>query len=286
MKDEQEQQDEYPDYGHNSQEWGMYVRVVAASLIGVGLILWGAGNVKTPDQFWNVFILGSVTWLILVAAWVQIGVYQRQWRVMRDGLEKTQMLIRQANRSQQTFINTERAYLGIESISLISPLSPTEDPRVKIVILNAGRTPARSIQAQIQPLVIKGPHPMQLLREYHPQKPRPGEVFGRIGILAAGKSSITPEIAAGGLCDMPEWKEALPEIEQGKIPFYVRGSILFMDFENTYRQFRFIAFYNWEAKNEFVECGMMEMLAVVIPYTGDDRKRKTAEHENKGKKPN
>ncbi|PYS99329.1 MAG: hypothetical protein DMF63_11965 [Acidobacteria bacterium] len=137
MSDKQQEQDEYPYYNHNSKVWALRMRVFGAGLAGVILILWGASNIPNDDQFWNVFILGSVTWLILVTAWVQIGVTQKQWKAMRQQLRAMKT---QTDRSAIA----DRAYFGVTPGRIENVGG---ELRVEFTFTNGGKTPAWDFRA-------------------------------------------------------------------------------------------------------------------------------------------
>ncbi len=137
MSEPTPEQEQYPYYNHDSDIWSIRFRAICAAGIGVGAIFWGASNIpeQNGDQFWNVFIIGSVTWLILVTAWVQIDVNRRQWQAMQDGLKQT----------REMFELTERPSLGLDFPITVWPRDErdlTKGFDVKVVIRNFGRSPA------------------------------------------------------------------------------------------------------------------------------------------------
>lgn len=152
------------------------MRIFGASLVGILLILWGCSNIpdSAQDQFWNVFILGSVTWLILVTAWVQIGVSEKQWKSMQDGLTKTQELLVQNERtidaaqrqaavaekslvlSEGMYYEAQRAYVSVSSVQLEE--LPEMRVRLYTVLCNKGNTPAWDVTPLFR--IGIGPLPM------------------------------------------------------------------------------------------------------------------------------
>jgi hypothetical protein len=137
MKDEHPEQKQGPYYNHDSEVWTPYVRVFGAGFAGVLLILWGCSKIPAEDQFWNVFILGSVTWLILVTAWVQIGVTQKQWQAMQDGL----------GLQRELFELAERPSLGIVAVSFT--IIADGHGVIGLSVTNSGRSPALSVNVEV-----------------------------------------------------------------------------------------------------------------------------------------
>lgn len=175
-----------------------------------------------------------------------------QWQAMSKGLTRTDSLIQQNEQSQQAFINTERAYIGIRSISLAEPLAIDRTPIVKIVIVNGGRTAARDIVGQIVPKIESGTHPKILLANHVAPEPNPFKVAGRIGILPPDAFEEV-QLELYGLIEQPDWRPVFSAVASMDYPFYVLGEFRYSDFQDATQIFKFISFYSPDDQG-FIEC--------------------------------
>jgi hypothetical protein len=142
MSNKQQNHDQYPYYGYDPEEWTPRVRVFGWSLIGTLVIFWLCSYITIEDQFWNVFVIGTITWLILVTAWVQLGVTQKQWVSMQEGLELT----------RDIFTVSERAYLSIDDVNIPGETFSYELSNTFVFdITNGGRTPAFNVCIKTNP---------------------------------------------------------------------------------------------------------------------------------------
>src|SRR5688572_1673062 len=81
-KSKQEDNDPYNRLPH--PEWVFYARIIGATIVGIGILIWFCSNIRDSKDYWTVLIGGAVSYLILMAMIVQIRVSKEQWGAMRE----------------------------------------------------------------------------------------------------------------------------------------------------------------------------------------------------------
>ena len=157
--------------------WLLAFIVVLTGALTLTLFIVARFYIKQPPEDTKAFIPGMLGILTLVVIAVQVWINQRQWVVMRDGLEKTQNLINQNERfikaSQRQARAAEKALrlaeytlaemkhsreleyaamLFIADVYLSDPLENEEgEPqRIKASYVNVGKTPATNVQIYVR----------------------------------------------------------------------------------------------------------------------------------------
>lgn len=181
-------------------------------MIGILLILWACHYIPgdEADQFWNVFILGSVTWLLLVTAWVQVSVTNKQWQAMQHQSDLF-------NKQMDLMIRNECAYIGIEKWGV--PLPEHDQLVIQGTFINRGRTPAWDFKRQFQVATGTGtPPPDWGIIEWK----KPFEGSGESLIIAGGSTNFATDPLQ---MDAGTWSE----LRAGKQIILLDGACVYAD---------------------------------------------------------
>jgi hypothetical protein len=119
-----------------------------------------AENQKQPEGYWSATwdwlthdATGAFTGFLVIVGAVQIGVFLRQLRLIRESLRPAEDAAKAAVDSAQTaeksFIASRRPWIGIDNISPI-PLKIGAEPDVLLAVKNFGPGPAIQMKAKVQ----------------------------------------------------------------------------------------------------------------------------------------
>lgn len=158
-----------PDDGPDSDD-KFRANIVFLSFFGTGVILFAcwAGLKDKPEYFWQVFITGTLSYLIFLAMFVQARVSKQQRKAMQDGLEQTKLLTEAAKTAnaftESSFYLAERAYLAIPNLHPTTTFGPDIKPTFGFIIENGGRTPAFYVSAVLYTAINETTDPVDWRR--------------------------------------------------------------------------------------------------------------------------
>ncbi len=227
MVEKNEDQEQYPYYNHDSEEWRPLVNAVSAAFLGI-LVIYGACTFipkDKGDQFWNVFLIGSVTWMICVTAWVQIYINKRQWQAMKDGLQETRTLIEQGRENldftKSSFYLAERAYVSVRGLMPTITMAANACPRFGYVLENGGRTPAFNVSVPVYTAISNTTEPVEWRRA-------PDSFFGTDFLMP---NKPTERIEADGFFSLTD--EQFEEWIKSKLIYYVKVDLSYWDISHN-----------------------------------------------------
>lgn len=233
-------------FAHGITDYASWANVIAISLVGLASIDVVAISALTSREI--VEIMGRQEFEMTETR----KAVRDQWKAMQEQLKVIQ-------KTQEDFIVTERAYIGIRSIKLVEPLVRDKMPVIHVVFVNGGRTPAWNLIGNCMPVSDNTKPPLAILNEYitefaaEPETlgSNKMELFGQTGLLPAGAEDDNPPLTFVG--DKEEWSEGIPKIMTDRIPLYLVGWARYRDFQGKRYRYEFISYYNKSVQG-FIEC--------------------------------
>ena len=181
--------------------------------------------------FWT-WILALLTGTLAVIAGVQVVMFWKQLRLMKDGAKDATTLANAALDSAKALTASERAYIFVEVIIGANVRSsPSGFPNdISVKIWNNGKTPAEIIQIRAYPTISKET-PQELL-EF------PGSETTLPPGLGIAKDSAFDVVVTSKVSD-----EELGEIERSYKTLYCVGLVRYRDIFHQERETGFCWFY-------------------------------------------
>jgi hypothetical protein len=254
----------------------LYSFVAYIILLGLSLF-WP--NLAERTKF---FTANGLVLALLIVAIAQVLIYYGQQQIMqgqldemkrqadftKDSLGETRKIVEQNERAvaaseaqattaqamveitREAFVTAERAYIGIQDVTM-ADFQLGSIPRVLIVLINAGKTPAWNIRSRTAVGLYTTPCTSSELKSV------PLQIIARS--LPANR---TIELESDFVVTLNP--EILSRVAAKTLKFFIRGEITFLDISNTEQTFPFCLAYR-PAYGIFRDCRESE-------YPPDDKK--------------
>lgn len=270
-----------PDYPNPqiNPEWQFLMRIIGWAIVGFLFLLWLCWHIPDQKDFWQALIGGSVSYLILLAMFFQARIYKRQseimenqWKAMRDGLDKTDALLKQ---NREFFEITERAYMGLKIIHLNSGVGVGVYPSALATFLNGGKTPAWNFSTRFRFLISTDP-PRDILTRRQIEE---WSAESEVGAFIPAGTEKTLDFTQDYL--RIDTSHILEAIQTYVGYLYLIGEARYIDITQTERILPFFLVY--DPNKGFVDCDVPDLAKWRgIDWSGFDGETEYGEKSEKG----